>query len=151
MGLLALPALLAAAPPPPPGLSLAAIVVEPAAPAVDTLYRLRVRVQNTGRRPASYLVFRVRVGPHELPVYRNLVYLQTLPPDATTEVRLYNFWSNETGRPYPADGKLAVEVSLLEAKWVDVETKAEIETTVPLEAVAGLPATRSLPLESPKP
>lgn len=130
------------------GLSILSVGVEPAAPAADTLCRLRVQIQNSGTRPASHLVFRVRVGQHELPVYGKLVTLQTLPAGASTEVRLYNFWSSETGRPFPADGKLTVEVALLEARWVRVETKDGAEVTTPLEPVAGLPVSRNVTLQA---
>jgi hypothetical protein len=133
---------------PAPELSLASITVEPAAPAAETLCRLRVEIRNSGARPASYLVFRVRVGGHELPVYGKLVTLQALPAGAATEVRLYNFWSSESGRPFPADGNLTVEVALLEARWVKVENQDGVEVTTPIEAVAGLPVSRSVTLRA---
>ena len=138
-----------AAPAPAAALSILSVTVEPAAPAADTLCRLRVQIRNAGARPASHLVFRVRIGPHELPVYGKLVYLQALPAGASSEVRLYNFWTSETGRPFPADGKLAVEVTLLEARWVRVETVDGAEVTTPLEPVAGLPVSRSITLTAP--
>ena len=144
-----IPAAHAAQPPvsaPESELSLTRVLVEPAAPAADTLCRLRVEIRNSGTRPASHLVFRVRVAGHELPVYGKLVTLQTLPAGATSEVRLYNFWSSETGRAFPADGKLTVEVALLEARWVRVETKDGDEVITPLEPVAGLPVSRSVTL-----
>ena len=138
----------AEAPPPVSGLSLAGVKVEPAAPAADTLCRLRVEIQNSGTQPASHLVFRVRVAGKDLPVYDKLVTLQTLPAGAKSEVRLYNFWSSETGRPYPADGNLTVEVSLVEARWVRVETKDDEEVITPVGPVAGLPVSRSVTLRS---
>lgn len=142
----------ASSPPPPPpasGLSLASITIEPAAVAADTLCRLRVEIRNSTPQPVSYLVFRVRVGGHQLPVYDKLVTLQTLPAAASTEVRLYNFWSSETGRPFPADGNLTVDVSLLEARWVRLETKDGEEVTTPLATVPGLPVSRSVALRAP--
>jgi hypothetical protein len=137
-------------PPPPPaaGLSLASLTVQPAAPTADTLCRLRVEIQNSGTQPASHLVFRVRVAGKDLRVYDKLVTLQTLPVGAKTEVRLYNFWSSETGRPYPADGDLTVEVSLLEARWVRVESKDGEEVITPVGPVGGLPISRSITLRA---
>ena len=131
-------------PAPASGLSLTGVEVQPAAPAADTLCRLRVEIQNSGTQPASHLVYRVRVAGQDLPVYDKLVTLQTLPAGAKTEVRLYNFWSSETGRPYPADGNLTVEVSLEEARWVRVESKDGEEVITPVAAVAGLPIRRSI-------
>ena len=129
---------------PAPGLALEAVTVEPDTPKADTLCRLRVRIQNSGQQAASHLVFQVQAAGHELPVYRNLVYLQPLPPSQTTEVRLRNFWSSETGRPFPVDGKLTVRVTLQEARWVQVSEKDGATTTTPLGVVQGLPVQRDV-------
>lgn len=133
------------APPPASPLSLEALDVQPAAPAVDTLCHLTVKVRNGGAQPASSLRFAVSVGGHPLPVYDNQIFMQPLPPGATTEVKLYNFWTTETGRPAPADGKLAVAVSLEEARWLKVEKDADgVEVWQPLDPVPGLPVSKTL-------
>jgi|CXWL01.1.fsa_nt_gi hypothetical protein len=130
----------AGAEPPPSPLALEAVLVTPESPAADTLCRLTVKVSNRSDRPVTALAFTVSLGDHELPVYRNQIYLQAFPPGTTTELRLYNFWTSETGRPAPGSGVLPVKVTLREAKYVTV-TKAENgdETWQLGEAVGGLP------------
>lgn len=128
-------------------LAIEAIEIEPKEPGADTLCRLRVKVRNDGPRHASSLAFAVTVGGHPLSVYRNQLFMYALAPGASTEVRLYNFWTTETGRPAPADGKLAVEVALTEARWLKIGTDAEgVEVWEPLEPVPGLPVRKSLTL-----
>jgi hypothetical protein len=136
-----------AAPPPASPLALEALDVQPATPAVDTLCHLTVKVRNNGSQPAASLRFAVSVAGHPLPVYDNQIFMQPLPPGATTEVKLYNFWTTETGRPAPADGKLAVAVSLEEARWLKVEKDADgVEVWQPLDPVPGLPVAKTVTL-----
>jgi hypothetical protein len=121
--------------------------VQPGSPGIDTLCQLRVQVRNRGERIASQLAFQVRVNGHELPVYRNQLFMQALPPGEVSEVRLYNFWTTETGRPAPEDGRLRVEVVLTEAHWYSIaEDDDGVEVWSPLEAVPGLPASGTLTL-----
>jgi hypothetical protein len=137
VGSLLLVALILAAEPPaskPPRLTVEAVTVEPASPAADTLCRLRVRLKNTGTDYASALDFGVRLNGQELPAYTNRLFYDPVAASTTKEIRLFNFWSSESGRPAPADGKLTVEV----------KDGAEIWT--PLAPVEGLPASRSLSL-----
>lgn len=130
-----------------PVLTLEALEITPEAPAADTLCRLTVRVKNAGDKPASSLVFSVSVGGRPLPVYGNQVFMQALPPGETTAVRLYNFWTTETGRPAPADGKLAVEVTLEEARWLEVTKDADgVEVWQSLDPVPGLPVRQTVTL-----
>jgi hypothetical protein len=122
--------------------------VEGEAPGADTLARLSVRIANRGEAIASSLAFTVEVAEQELPVYVNQVFLKPIPPGVTVELALYNFWTGETGRPAPADGKLSVEVSLREAKWMErtveqVEGEPPVEVWTPTGAVEGLPVTAS--------
>jgi hypothetical protein len=135
--------------PPVPGLSLETVIVEPGVARADTLCRLRVRIRNTGAQAASHLRFQVQVAGHDLVAYRNLVYLQTLPPAATAEVQLRNFWSSESGRPFPAQGEFAVRVTLVEAQWVLRRAHDGATMTEPTGAVAGLPVTVSATLPRP--
>ena len=125
-------------------LVLAAIKVTPANPGADTLCQLRVEVSNQGERIASQLAFTVKVNGQELPVYRNQLFMQRLDPGKTSTVRLYNFWTTETSRPAPADGKSRVEVTLREAKWYEIATKDGVEEWTPLQPVPGLPVTATL-------
>lgn len=133
---------------PEPLLSLEKVTVEgpptgaPLGP--ETLARLTVSIANRGEEIASALVFTVSVAGRELPVYENQVFLKAIPPGGTTELALYNFWTGETGRPAPADGKLPVEVTLTEARWMEVSEDEEgVEVWKPLGEVEALPVSAS--------
>ncbi|HWM92180.1 MAG TPA: hypothetical protein VN493_15555 [Thermoanaerobaculia bacterium] len=132
--------------PPAPALTLEAVKVDPATPGPDTLCRLSVTVRNAGAKTASALAFRVKVDGKELPVYRNELFFRPVAPGAATEIRLHNFWSNETGRPFPASGKMTVEVTLVEARWMDVKTENGAEVWTPTGSVEGLPVSKSVTL-----
>lgn len=134
-----------------PLLALEEVIVrgpaEGKAPGAGALARLSVRIANRGERIASALAFTVEVEEQELPVYANQVFLKPIPAGETVEVALYNFWTGETGRPAPADGKLDVEVTLREARWmnrtVEKEGEAEVEVWSPIGPVEALPVTAS--------
>ncbi len=122
-------------------LALTAVTVTPPNAGPDTLCQLRVEVKNGGDRIASQLAFAVKVNGQELPVYKNQLFMQRLDPGKTSTVRLYNFWTTETGRTAPADGKYRVEVTLASAQWYTVATKDAVEEWTPQGAVPGLPVT----------
>lgn len=130
----------------PPGLTLEAVAVDPASPGPDTLCRLSVKVRNSGEKTASALGFQVKVDGHELPVYRNELFFRPVAPAATADIRLHNFWSNETGRPFPAGGRMTVEVTLTEARWMDVKTENGAEVWTVSGPVEGLPVSKSATL-----
>jgi hypothetical protein len=123
-----------------PQVTVDRVVVTPPTPGPDTLCELRVTLRNQGKQPASELLFAVEVNDAELPVYRRHLFMQRLDPGASTEVRLFNFWSSETARPAPADGRYRVEVALLEARWYDITQQGEDEVWTPTGTVAGLPS-----------
>ena len=129
-----------------PALSLQAVQIEPGAPGPDTLCHLTVTVKNRGDRPASALEFTVKVGGAALPAYRDRLFLEAVEPGASRQVHLFNFWSTETGRPAPADGRLAVEVTLTGASWMKRETKNGATVWTPTGAVAGLPSSKGVTL-----
>lgn len=135
---------------PAPGLTLEAVKVDPASPGPDTLCKLSVTVKSTGTKTASALGFRVKVDGKELPVYGNELFFRPVPPGnpagSTTEVKLHNFWSSETGRPFPTGGRMTVEVTLVEARWMDVKTENGAEVWTPAGAVEGLPVSKSVTL-----
>lgn len=132
----------------PPKLAIEEIVVEPAKPAAETLCRLSVRISNQGEEIASQLGFQVKLNGQELAVYGNQLFMFPLDPGATSEVKLYNFWTTETSRSMPADGKLTVEVALTEARWMSIENDDEgVEVWTPLGDVTGLPVSNSVTLE----
>lgn len=122
-------------------LALTAVTVTPPNAGPDTLCQLRVEVKNGGDRIASQLAFAVKVNGQELPVYKNQLFMQRLDPGKASTVRLYNFWTTETGRTAPADGKYRVEVTLASAQWYTVATKDAVEEWTPQGAVPGLPVT----------
>ncbi|MFP5286912.1 MAG: hypothetical protein ACLGI9_14320 [Thermoanaerobaculia bacterium] len=148
--LLLLPLLLvltAGAKAPAPGLSLEAVKVDPASPGPDTLCRLSVTLRNSGAKTASALAFQVKVDGRELPVYRNELFFRPVAAGAAAELRLHNFWSNETGRPFPTNGKMTVEVTLAEAKWMDLKTENGAEVWTAAGPVEGLPVSKSVTLD----
>jgi hypothetical protein len=131
---------------PAPGLTLESVKVDPASPGPDTLCKLSVTVRNAGAKTASALGFRVKVDGKELAVYGNELFFRPVSPGATPEVKLHNFWSNETGRPFPTGGRMTVEVTLAEARWMDVKTENGAEVWTPVGAVEGLPVSKSVTL-----
>ncbi len=134
----------------PSPLTIEAIEVTPAKPDVDTLCQLKVRLRNHGERPISGLGFTVTVAGQPLTVYKNQLFYQLLPAGEVTEVALFNFWTTETGRPAPKDGKLPVVVSLTEATWIDLSTDKEgVEVWKILEPIPGLPVDKNLPISLP--
>jgi hypothetical protein len=130
-----------------PALTLESIQVEPASPGPDTLCHLRVTLRNAGDRPASALEFVVKLNGRDLPAYKDRLYLEAVEPGATREIRLFNFWSTEKGRPAPADGKLALEVTLVRAVWMQKATKDGAEVWSAAGPVEGLPITKSITLK----
>ncbi|HET9211878.1 MAG TPA: CARDB domain-containing protein [Thermoanaerobaculia bacterium] len=141
-----LPGGAAAAEAPKPALTLEAVKVEPASPRPDTLCHLTVTLKNAGAQRASSLEFVVKVNGQELTVYKKRLYLAAVEPGATRELRLLNFWSTETGRPAPANGKLNVEVTLARASWVRPSARDGAEVWTPTGEVEGLPSSRNVSL-----
>jgi len=139
-------ALAARAEAPKPMLTLEAVKIEPASPRPDTLCRLTVTLKNAGAQTASSLEFVVKVNDQELPAYKKRLYLVPVGPGATREVRLLNFWSSETGRPAPANGKLNVEVTLARASWAQKGSRDGAEVWTPAGPVEGLPASKNVTL-----
>jgi hypothetical protein len=130
-----------------PGITVEAVIVEPEKPAEDTLCKLRVRLQNHGDQMASQLGFQVTINDQQIPVYVNQLFMFPLAAGSTSEVPLFNFWSTESSRRMPKDGRLKVEVGLLEAKWTKVEEIEEVETWTETGEVPGLPVAKSITLE----
>ena len=77
---------------------------------------------------------------------KNELFFHPVAAGATAEVRLHNFWSNETGRPFPTNGKMTVEVTLAEAKWMDVKTENGAEVWTAAGPIEGLPVSKSVTL-----
>jgi len=127
-----------------PALTLEAVKVDPASPGPDTLCHLSVTLRNAGSKRASALEFVVKVNGRELPAYKDRLYLEPVEPGATREIRLFNFWSTEPGRPAPADNKLQVEVTLARASWMDRSEQNGAEVWTLAGPAEGLPVTKSV-------
>jgi hypothetical protein len=130
----------AAETPPAPAVTIEKVTVSPPQPGPDTLCQLHVTLRNAGDKPASELAFTVKVNGRELPVYEQHLFMMRLDPGKSTDLRLFNFWSSESGRPAPADGKYVVEVSLDAARWYTIEQQGKEEVWTPVEPVAALPS-----------
>ena len=134
-----------------PEVVLEGFEVTPAAPGPETLCRLTATVRNDGGRAAYSFGFDVELNGVALPVYEKQLFLQVIEAGETSVVALYNFWTSETGRPAPADGRLEVLVRLREARWVDVSEVEEdgetVEVWTPAGDVSGLPQTASRTLK----
>lgn len=130
-----------------PALVLEAVRIEPASPAPETLCRLSVTLRNAGDRPVSALELAVKIDGRPLPAYKDRLFLKAVEPGASREVRLFNFWSSEPGRPAPADGKLTLEVTLARAAWMRKEVKDGAEVWTAAGAVEGLPLTKTVTVQ----
>lgn len=124
-----------------PQISIDAVKVTPEKPGAETLCRLTVTLHNRGERAMTAFGFDVTVAGHPLPVYDNQLFLKVVPAGETVELALYNFWTSETGRPAPADGKMPVEVTLREARWVKVGDDKGVEVWELQDAIQGLPVS----------
>ena len=148
---LAVPAGVAQQAPAAPAVTIEKVTVTPAQPGPDTLCQLQVTLRNAGDKPASELAFTVKVNGQELPVYRQHLFMMRLDPGKSTDLRLFNFWSSETSRPAPADGRYVVEVSLDASRWYTIVQEGNEEVWTPIDAVAGLPARASATVGKPAP
>ncbi len=137
----------------PAQIEIAAVHVSPENPGADTLCTLSVEIRNAGDRSASELGFDVTLNGDALEVYAKELWYQEVPAGETTTVRLFNFWTSESDRPAPSDGKLDLVVTLRQARWFEItrqgEGRDEVETWKPVAVVDGLPvsAARVLTLE----
>lgn len=131
----------------PPALTIESVEVTPSSPGADTLCRLEVKVKNAADQKASQLGFRVTLNGQPLPVYDNHLFMEVVEPGQVVEIPLYNFWSTETSRAYPASGKLEVAVTLNEARFYERKMDGDVEVWNPLGPVEGLPVTRTVTLK----
>lgn len=131
-------------------LTVEALIVEPATPGPDTLCKLKVRLANAGDRTVSQLDFNVKINGQDLPVYKNQLFMFPVSPGESAEIPLYNFWSTETSRPMPANGKLVIEVTLVAAQWMEIKDEEGVEVWRPLGPVEGLPASETQTLSMSK-
>jgi hypothetical protein len=128
-------------------LTVSSISVEPAELKPDQLCQLRVELTNKGAQIASQLGFTIKLNDQVLGIYANQLFMYPIEPNATAEFRLYNFWTSESSRPFPANGKMSIEVILNEAQWMQREVEGEVTTWTPLGEVEGLPSNERLALQ----
>ena len=136
--------------PAPPKVTLAGVTVTPENPGPDTLCKLSVKLRNDGEKTASLFAFAVEINGQKLPVYDKELFAFPVEAGSTADLALFNFWSTETGRKAPADGKLKVEVRLVEAQWVTIAMEDDVEVWTPGSVIGGLPASASVTLQMKK-
>lgn len=124
------------------------ILVKPANPGPDTLCKLSVRIRNDGSETASQFGFAITINGQGLTVYSNQLFMYPVEAGESLEFPLYNFWTTETSRPTLKDGKLQLEVAIVEAQWMNIELEEEVEVWTPLGAVEGLPSTAQITLSA---
>lgn len=126
---------------------LEAVWLEPTGTEEPVLVRLAVELANRSERSLTAFGFDVEVEGVELPIYERQLFMRQLGGSETLTLDLYNFWSAETGRPAPADGRLDVRVTLREARWLEVKTENGMEIWETGDPVPGLPVAATARLE----
>jgi hypothetical protein len=102
---------------------------------------LRVKLRNAGTQKVSSFAFTVKINGREEAAYGKMLYFQAIDPGATGEIALYNFYSAE---PQAKGGNMTVEVTLREARWMEIKKEGEAQTWIPTGEVKGLPASKSI-------
>lgn len=115
-----------------------AIMVHPASPGPSALCELKVRLKNAGSRSVSYLRFNVKINGQDEPLYKLYTYVVNIDPGTAGELTLNTFYSPPEAKAFE------VQVTLVEAQWVEVKKDGTSTTTTPSGAVAGLPTGASL-------
>lgn len=131
-----------------PAVVITGLRLDPASPGPNTLCRLWVTLRNDGPHTVSWLHFRLRLNGQPIATYEGDVFMEPVSAGQEREIRLFNLWSSETGRPPGPEGRLEVELTLEAATWVDITTPdvgAEgpggEEVWTPLGVVPGLPSS----------
>jgi len=118
--------------------AVAAVIVEPASPGVSAICGLRVRLKNSGTGAISNFRFAVKVDGQDVTLYKTHSYAVNIDAGKTDELALYNFHSPAAAKAFD------VQVTLLEAEWVQVKREGTTTTTTPTGSVTGLPVAGSL-------
>jgi hypothetical protein len=113
-------------------------MVKPASPGPSTLCELKVRLKNAGGRAVSFFRFDAKIDGKEVPSYKVYTYAVNVEPGTTGEFALFNFDSP------PQTKAFDVQVTLVEAQWVEVKKEGNSSTTTASGPVAGLPTGASL-------
>lgn len=127
----------------PASLVLTDLRLDPPSPGPDTLCKVWVTIRNNTDEVASLLHWRVHLNGQDVGRYSSDRWVVRLDPGTSQEVRLFNVWSSETGRPPAVDGRLEMEVVLEAATWVEIEDSADggTESWTPKGPVPGLPSS----------
>jgi hypothetical protein len=116
-----------------------AVLVSPASPAPSSICTLKVRVKNGGAQAASNFRFKVKVDGQDLALYdRQQTFAVNVDAGKSDELALYNFYSPASPKPFD------VQVTLVEAQWVQIKKDGSNTTTTPTGPVSGLPSTASV-------
>jgi len=118
-----------------------AIMVQPASPGPSALCELKVRLKNAGSRSVSYFRFNVKIDGQEAPPYKLYTHVFNIEPGTTGVLALNNFYSPPEAKTFE------VQVTLVEAQWVEVKKEGNSSTTTPSGPVAGLSTGTSLPVK----
>jgi hypothetical protein len=98
-------------------------------------------LKNNGSRSVSFFRFNVKIDGQDVPVYKLDTYALNIDPGTVGELALHNFYSPPQAKAFE------VQVTLVEAQWVEVKKDGPNTTTTPSGAVAGLPTAASLSVE----
>ena len=97
-----------------------------------------MHLKNAGSRPVSYFRFNVKIDGQDVPADKLYTHVVNIEPGKTGELALNNFYSPPEARAFE------VQVTLVEAQWVEVKKEGTSSTTTPSGPVAGLPTGASL-------
>ncbi len=119
-----------------PLVTVEAILVQPQSPPPDALCKLGVKLKNAGSQTASYFRFKVKIDGQDVAIYKDQLYVVNVEPKTSGTIDLYSFWT-------PAGNKasFSIEVTLVEAQWVEVKRQGDTVTTTAVGPVEGLPVS----------
>ena len=132
-----------------PPLRIEQVEITPNPAAADTLCKVWVTVRNDGMHYASAFQFKITVTDQVLPVYGNHRFLVPVPPGESRRIRLFNFWTSESSRPYPSSGELQIVVTLEQAGWWTHDKTGGETVWTSVGVVEQVPVSRAVTLPSP--
>ena len=116
---------------------LDAVIVSPTSPGPSSICTLKVRVKNGGSQAVSNFRFKVKVDGQDLALYDRQTFAVNVEAGKSDELTLYNFYSPAAPKSFD------VQVTLVEAQWVQIKKDGANTTTTPAGPVAGLPSAGS--------
>lgn len=120
-----------------------AVIVSPTSPGPSSICTLKVRVKNGGAQAASNFRFKVKVDGQDLGLYDRQTFAVNVEAGKSDELALYNFYSPAAPKSFD------VQVTLVEAQWVQVKKDGANTTTTPTGPVGGLPSAATLSVKMP--